>query len=147
MTTNSSNSTGPWVPQQRFTPGVGAHETTPDTPHRPASSFRQIDNPLGYEEKRLGMGGSIGSERHTQDLMNGMSVVVILAAALVSSAVFPPLFIVWVIIAIWFGLVQILIPIGRRQLAHEELVRQQQDGTLPTAQAQPAQPWTPGAQP
>jgi hypothetical protein len=136
---------GAWTPQQRYTPGVGAHYTTPDTPHRPASSFREIANPLGYEEKRLGMGGGVNSERHTQDLMGGMSVVIILAAALVSSIAFPPLFALWVFLGVWILVVKIAVPYGERQLAWEAEQRDRAAGVLPPEHAAPAQRWYPGA--
>lgn len=136
---------GAWTPQQRYTPGVGAHYTTPDTPYRPRQSFRGIDNPLGYEEKRLGMGGGVNSERHTQDLMDGMSVVIILAAALISSIAFPPLFFVWILLGSWVLLVHIAVPYGRRQLAWEAEQRARAAGVLPPEQATPPQRWYPGA--
>lgn len=135
---------GPWTPERRYTPGVGAHLTTPSTPHRPPEGFYEIANPLGYEEKRAGMGGGIGSERHIQDLMGGMSVVIILAMALVSSLAFPPLFIVWILVGIWITFVHLIQPYGRRQLELEELARQRAAGIVPPEHAVPAQRWEPG---
>lgn len=136
---------GAWIPQQRYTPGVGAHRTTPDTPHRPRQSFYEIANPLGYEEKRVGMGGGVNSERHIQDLMGGMSVVFIFAMAIISSLAFPPLFIVWIGVAIWVGFVHVIQPYGQKQLAWEAEQRDRAAGVLPPEHAAPAQRWYPGA--
>lgn len=131
----------------RYTPGVGPHHVTADTPRRPASSFHGIANPLGYEEKRLGVGGGIGSERHTQDLMGGLSVVVILAMALVSSLAFPPLFFVWVVIGIWVAVLEIAAPYGRRVLAAEQHARDVAAGLVPPDEVVSVRPWTPGPGP
>lgn len=132
-------------PPHRFTPGVGLHQVTPDTPRRPDSSFVEIANPLGYEEKRTGMGGGINSERHIQDLMGGMSVVMIFGLAFISSIAFPPLFVVWIIVAIWALFVQVIQPYGQKQLALEAQARARASGELPTEHAAPPQRWYPGA--
>lgn len=131
------------APGRRYTPGVGDHAVTADTPRRPGSSFYEIAAPEAYEEMRLGRGGGVGSERHIQDLMGGMSAVTILAMALASSLAFPPLWVVWLAIGVWVLLVEVVQPYGRRVLAEEERARAEAAGLLPSAQVRPADPWSP----
>lgn len=81
------------------------HYFTRDTPHvriedgyarpyRPAGSWYEIENQIGWSERQLGQGGGIGSDRHTDRLMNGMGWAVAVALVLIPGLAFPP----WLVI-------------------------------------------------
>lgn len=61
-----------------------------DRPHRPAGSWYEIENQIGWSERQLGQGGGIGSDRHTDRLMNGIGWAGAVALVLVPGLAFPP---------------------------------------------------------
>lgn len=94
-------------PQRTARANFHPHYFTQDTPHvriedgyqrpyRPAGSWYEIDNQIGWAEHQLGSGGGLGSDRHTERLMDGIGWAGALAIVLVPGLIFPPLLLIGV---------------------------------------------------
>ena len=63
-------------------------------PYRPQSSWYEIENGIGWAERQAGQGGGLGSDRHTDRLMDGIGWAGALAIVVVPGLFFPP----WLIV-------------------------------------------------
>lgn len=63
-------------------------------PYRSPNSWFEIENGIGWAEYRAGSGGGLGSDRHTDRLMDGIGWAGALAFVLVPGLFFPP----WLVI-------------------------------------------------
>lgn len=91
--------------------GFHPHYFTHDTPHvrindgyqrpyRSQESWFEIDNPIGWAERQTGQGGGLGSDRHTDRLMNGIGWAGAVAIVVVPGLLFPPWLIVGTILLV-----------------------------------------------
>lgn len=92
---------------RRARPDFHPHYFTRDTPHiriedgyerpyRSPESWYEIENGIGWAEYRLGSGGGLGSDRHTDRLMDGLGWAGAVALVLIPGLAYPPLLLILV---------------------------------------------------
>lgn len=104
-------------------------------PYRPAGSWYEIENQIGWAERQHGQGGGLGSDRHTDRLINGIGWAGAFALVLIPGLAFPP----WLVIG---GILLILSAIasGIDALAADEDRYQAEQATAAAYAAQMPHP-------